>query len=88
MLPRKGFHFLSNLRVSWQIRMILDTAVIAAPFILISHYPFTIAEFFKEKHRKARRRNFGEVDLDADKSLMKPEEVVSYYRSIGYDGPV
>jgi hypothetical protein len=68
--------------------MVIDTAVILTPFVVVTAYPLGIFEFLKDNHRVNRRRFFDEVDLVKDENVMSDIEVVKYYRSLGFEDPV
>lgn len=79
---------LLNMKISWKARMLVESTVIITPFILLHAYPFTLFTPFMDKHRRQRRATIEDVDLDTSPGLMTPEQVVEYYRSLGFEDPI
>ena len=84
----KHLRFLQNMKVPWLVRVELDSWMYLGPFMLLCIFPFTIHHPFINDNRKMRRRNVDEVDLKTDDQIMSSEDVVEYYRSLGYEDPV
>lgn len=81
----KHLRFLQNLRVDWRARVALDSAIFISPFVVLSFYPFTLFEFVRARDLRRRKKGFEEVHLDKSEALMGPEQVASFYHSLGFD---
>lgn len=84
----KRLAFLQKLNVPWQIRGFIDFMTVFIPLQFLYKYRFTVFEFVKDHDMYMRRRTFDGVHLDQKEGQMTAEQVVQYYRSIGFENPM
>lgn len=70
--------------VPWQLRMLFDTAIVAAPFYLIARYPYGFFTAAEEHNRKLRKHDFDEVRW-APGAAERIEAARAFYASNGFE---
>lgn len=70
--------------IPWQVRMLLDVAVVAVPFYFLCSYPYGLFTRAEEHNRRLRKHDFVEVQLTAA-AAARVEAVRQFYAQHGFE---
>lgn len=70
--------------IPWQVRMLVDTAIISVPFYILSKYSYGLFTRAEEHNRRLRKHDFTEVLLTPE-AAARVDEVRHFYASQGFE---